>query len=217
MLYVLSYYLLWPICKLLFKVQIKGKNNLPKERAAIVAANHASYLDPILLALAFYPRKIKFMAKEELFRIPLFNLLITSLGAFPVKREKAHLTALKTAEQILNSQGLLGIFPEGTRYKNKLGPAQLGAALIALKTKAPIIPVAIKGSGLVWPEGSWRFYLPKITVIIGEPITVVNNSSTPWRRQAEQLTAELMEKIKQLLNNDKEDKQLELRGKTYEN
>jgi 1-acyl-sn-glycerol-3-phosphate acyltransferase len=157
MLYVLAYYLLKPLFKLLFRLKIKGQQHLPKEGPFIVASNHASYLDPILLGLAVYPKRVKFMAKAELFRLPVFNLLISQLGAFPVKREMGQWAAIKTASQILKTKGVLGIFPEGTRHKDKLGPAQLGAALVALKTKAPIIPVAIKGTNLVWPPGSRRF------------------------------------------------------------
>jgi len=198
MLYVLAYYLLKPLFKLLFRLKIKGQQHLPKEGPFIVASNHASYLDPILLGLAVYPQKVKFMAKAELFRFPVFNLLISRLGAFPVKREKGQLTAVKTASQILKSKSVLGIFPEGTRHKDKLGPAQLGAALVALKTKAPIIPVAIKGTNLVWPPGSRRFYFPPLTVIVGQPLEAV--AKTPnWREEAELLTAKLMAEIERLL------------------
>lgn len=203
MLYVIAYYLLYPLFKLLFKLQIKGKDKLPAEGPAIIAANHSSYLDPILLGLAFYPRKLKFMAKAELFRIPLFNLLISRLGAFPVKRERVHRGALQTATELLQKKGFFSIFPEGTRHKKQLGQGQLGAALIALKTKAPIIPVAIKDSNLVWPEGSWRFYFPQIKVIIGAPIEVIDDNSH-WRKQAEKLTANLMQEIKTLLKDEGE-------------
>lgn len=198
MLYVLAYYLLKPLFKLLFRLKIKGQQHLPKEGPFIVASNHASYLDPILLGLAVYPQRIKFMAKAELFRIPVLNFLIKRLGAFPVQREKGQLSAVKTATQILETKGVFGIFPEGTRHKDKLGPAQLGAALVALKTKAPIIPVAIKGTNLVWPQGSRRFHFPPLTVIVGQPLEVKVKAQN-WRDEAEQLTAKLMAEIKRLL------------------
>lgn len=198
MLYVLAYYLLKPLFKLLFRLKIKGQQHLPKEGPFIVASNHASYLDPILLGFVVYPQRIKFMAKAELFRIPVFNFLIRRLGAFPVQREKGQLSAVKTATQILKTKGVLGIFPEGTRHKDKLGPAQLGVALVALKTKAPIIPVAIKGANLVWPSGSRRFYFPPLTVIVGQPLEVAVKTEK-WREEAKQLTAKLMSEIKRLL------------------
>lgn len=112
----------------------------------ILVANHVSYLDPPALGVAC-PRRVYFMAKEELFHIPLFGHLLHGLGAFPVKRGVPDRRAVKRALAILAAQQVLGIFPEGTRSKSgELGPAEEGAAVLALRTGACLIPAGIRGT-----------------------------------------------------------------------
>lgn len=168
------YFILWPpawlLFKILFRLKIEGKHNIPTSGPLIIAANHKSYLDPIVLGLAF-KRRIYFMAKSELFRIPLFNWLIRILGAFSVERAEADREAFKKALDILSDGKILGLFPEGTRIRHAvLGPLESGVALIALKSEAPILPIGIIGADKVLPEGSRIPRLPRIKVIIGEPI-----------------------------------------------
>lgn len=125
------------IFKNFFKCQIVGVENIPSTKGVIIAANHISLWDPPLIG-TFLPRKINFMAKEELFDIPIIGYIIKRLNAFPVKRGTADRVAIKKAISLLKSGECLGLFPEGTRSKDgKLGEAEAGMALIAIKADVP--------------------------------------------------------------------------------
>ncbi len=142
---------------------IYGCENVPKTGAFIVVGNHTSYIDPPVLG-AGMTRMVRFMAKEELFKNPVINWFLRKLGAFPVKRGKADLEAIKTSLKILKQGGILGLFPEGTRNRTgQLGKAQPGIVKIALKAKVPIVPC-----GLVNIANKKRPYI----VNIGKPITL---------------------------------------------
>jgi 1-acyl-sn-glycerol-3-phosphate acyltransferase len=170
MLYFILWPLAWLVFKLFFRLKIEGKHNVPTPGPLIIAANHKSYLDPIVLILAS-KRRIYFMAKSELFRIPLFNWLIRILGAFSVERAEADRQAFRKALEILSDGKILGLFPEGTRIRHAvLGPLESGVALIALKSGAPILPIGIIGADKVMPKGSRIPRLPRLKVRIGEPI-----------------------------------------------
>ncbi len=112
-----------------------------------MVANHVSNLDPPALGVAC-PRPVCFMAKQELFVNPVVSWVFRTMGAFPVKRDSPDLRAFKQALTILKNGLVLGMFPEGTRSKSEnLGPAEQGAAVLALRTQATLIPVGIKGTG----------------------------------------------------------------------
>lgn len=149
------------LLSLVYRIEIRGKEYIPKEGRGVVSSNHFSLMDPIVIA-ALLPRKINYMGKEELFSNRLFASILNKLGVFPVKRGGADIGAVKTALKILNNGGIFGIFPEGTRSKQgKILKAKPGLAMVAIKTQSPIIPVAITGN-----------YKPfsKIKIIIGKPI-----------------------------------------------
>lgn len=140
--------------------QVSGRHNLPSTGGMIIAANHNSAWDPILLACAIN-REIFYMGKEELFKKPLGAWFFTSLHAFPVKRGAIDRSAIRKAISILQAGQVLGIFPEGTRVeKGQMAEPQSGVALLALKAKVPIIPVGLQGSRSGEP--------PK--AIVGEPL-----------------------------------------------
>ncbi len=144
-----------------FRIKIEGIENIPKDRAFVVCANHKSLFDAPLMGVCM-PIKIKFMAKEELFKNKIFGALMREMGAFPVKRGKSDIGALKTAMKILADGEILGIFPEGARSpKGYMHRGKSGAALIAIKSRVDILPVGICGR-----------YRPfsKLTVRIGKPI-----------------------------------------------
>lgn len=147
--------------RIAFRIKVEGIENIAKDGAFVVCANHKSLLDAPLLGVCL-PMEIKFMAKEELFRNKLFGSVLRALGAFPVKRGKSDIGALKAAIGILKSGEKLGIFPEGTRSpKGYMNKGKSGAALIAIKARVNILPVGICTS-----------YRPfsKVTVRIGKPI-----------------------------------------------
>jgi len=171
MFYTLLYFIFYFLFKLLYRFSVSGKERIPEAGPVILAANHSSYLDPIALGVAVYPRKIHFMAKEELFRIPFFSFLITRLNAFPVRRERLDKKSLKIALSLLSRQKAIGLFPEGTRVKREgFGQVYQGAAFLSLKTSSPILPVAISGTDKIMPAGTIIPRFPKITIQIGRPI-----------------------------------------------
>jgi len=152
------------ISKVLFKVRIREAGKVPAEGPVIVCANHISWWDPILVANAIN-RPIHFMAKIELFRNPVFAYVMRRINAFPVDRGKPDLSAIRDSIAVLQRGDVLGIFPEGTRHKNKpmLGEMHPGAALVALRTGSPVVPVAIRG----------RYaFRGTVTVLFGEPMVL---------------------------------------------
>jgi 1-acyl-sn-glycerol-3-phosphate acyltransferase len=158
---------------ILFRPKIIGKENIPAAGAFILSANHVSNWDPPVLA-TFIDREVCYMAKEELFKNPVFAKAIRALNAFPVKREAADKNAIKNAVKILKSGGCLGIFPEGTRSKTgEIGKAESGVSLIAAMTKAPIVPAAIINTEKIF---SAEIKFPRLAVIFGAPIHFNGNS-----------------------------------------
>jgi len=185
------------IFKILFRLEIIGRENIPKNGPLIVASNHASLLDPPLVGTAS-TRKVYFMAKEELF-VPILGSIYKSLGAFPVKRGASDRTAIKCALNLLKTDKVLGIFPEGTRSKTgKLGHAGSGTLGLAGKFKVPIIPTAVIGSNLKLQKSFW----PKIKVVFGKPIFFPKDRVVD-KELLQEMTDEMMLEIGQMLENNR--------------
>ena len=166
------------------KFEVVGREHVPMEGPLILASNHLNNADPPMVALAV-PRHPTFMAKQEMIKWPIVGPAFRMFGAFPVRRGEADLSALRAATEIVNSGAMLVMFPEGTRSRTGgLTKGHAGTALIALRTGAPVLPVAITGSeGLTWP---WIFLRPlsvkHIKVTIGEtfrlpPVERVNSEA----------------------------------------
>jgi 1-acyl-sn-glycerol-3-phosphate acyltransferase len=173
-----------------FGLEVIGRENVdrvPPERGILFCSNHISNLDPPAVGVAV-PRELSYMAKEELFKIPLFKQLIVSLNAFPVKRGAGDRQALKTALKILNDGRNLLMFPEGHRNKSGvIGPAKPGAGFLALRSDAAVIPVAIIG----------RYKLfGKMKIVIGEPIDLSELKAR--KAKAGEAAEAIMERIKAL-------------------
>ena len=138
--------ILYVVFKLLYRVEIVGIENIPKENNLIVAGNHKSNLDPVFVSV-FFKRHIYWMAEKELFNNKLFGAFLKKLGAFPVAREEVDIKAIKTSLRHIKNGQVLSIFPEGTRVKKKnLDIIKQGTALIAHKSKALILPLYIEGN-----------------------------------------------------------------------
>ncbi|MBQ7015104.1 MAG: 1-acyl-sn-glycerol-3-phosphate acyltransferase [Clostridia bacterium] len=126
------------------KIKIVGKENIAPDGSLIVYGNHQSIMDIFCLNLAFGSRKIIFMAKNSLFKIPIIKNVVKAYGAFPVDRSRADISAIKNALRVLKEGKTLGIFPEGTRISSEEeSDAKGGIAMIAEKTKATLQPVRI--------------------------------------------------------------------------
>lgn len=170
MFYATARALLRVILRIAFKIRVEGRENVPRQGPVILVANHLSMLDPIVLGCAI-SRPIRFMAKHELFLNRLFAYVLTRLGAFPVRRGHADKEAFHTAFEVLSRGQVLGIFPEGTRSLNgELQPPYSGAAILAEKTGAPVVPVGIVGTGKIVRKGATIPRHGRITVRVGRPI-----------------------------------------------
>lgn len=156
------------IFKLLSKWQVEGWENIPKSGPAILISNHSSYWDPVVLG-TICPKKLHFMAKSELFKVPVFSALIKNFGAFPVDRHKSDRAALKAAIEIVERGDFLGMFPEGTRIRTgNVGEFKMGAAMIASRTNAPLIPVALINTPAIFSKGFFR----KFKVVVLKPVYI---------------------------------------------
>ncbi len=147
-------------------IQVKGLDNFPKEGPVIILSNHISNLDAPAIACSMN-REFFSMAKDELFRIVLMDKLISSLGAFPVKRGQGDMNAMKTAIRILKEGNALLIFPEGTRGKgDELLPLQSGFTLLVEKSNAVVLPVIISGTNKMGKDD-----FKGISCNIGKPLS----------------------------------------------
>jgi 1-acyl-sn-glycerol-3-phosphate acyltransferase len=158
------------LMRLGFGLTARGTEYVPMTGAALFVSNHSSVLDPPLVGGAS-PRTLHFMAKAELFGIPLFGPLIRGLNARPVRREGADAGALRAALRVLADGHALLVFPEGTRGpEGTLREGKPGAGMLAVLSEAPVVPVYIEGSGRAWPRGR-RFPRPaRVTVTFGRPV-----------------------------------------------
>ncbi|MFZ5813670.1 MAG: lysophospholipid acyltransferase family protein [Bacillota bacterium] len=129
-----------------FRIRVEGLEHIPREGGVILCGNHFNGNDPIIAGIAA-PRRVRFMAKEEIFTWPVIGWLARGVGAFPVKRGQPDRASLKTALDVLAKGGCFGIFPEGTRSRSgQLRKAEPGTAYIALKSGVPVIPFGITSS-----------------------------------------------------------------------
>ena len=144
-----------------FRIKVYGKENIIYDKGVILAANHKSNWDPVIIAMTC-PRQPTFMAKHELFKFKPFGALLKAFGAFPVHRGKGDIAAVKTALKILKDDKMMMMFPEGKRVKKgEKAEAKPGVAMIATHSKVPVIPVTV--------SGKYR-WMGKITVTYAEPV-----------------------------------------------
>jgi len=166
-----------PIYKFVFRGHLIGRENIPKKNSFIMVSNHGSLLDPPLLGHAL-GRNISFMAKVELFKIPLLGFIIKACGAYPVKRGIVDKNTIKTACKKLSDNNCIGIFIDGTRQKNgRVNKPKQGAALLAFKNQKLLLPVAIVNSHRLI---RFQFFIPlfsKIVIKVGKPVQPPTSSS----------------------------------------
>lgn len=156
--------------KVFFRLQVFGRENIPCQGGFILASNHSSYLDPVAVGVAS-SRKLNFLAKQELFSRPLFSWVLRHVGAFPIKRDSADLSALKEAlRRIKSGQGLL-VFPEASRSVNGISyEPQPGVGFLASKLSAPVVPAFVQGTEKVLPKYAKMLRFHKIRVYFGRQI-----------------------------------------------
>lgn len=180
----------------LARCSVEGTERLPRDGAFLIISNHLSLIDPPVLG-ALIPRRIVFMAKEELFHAPIIGQLVSWYGAFAIRRGEADRQALRKAVGVLEHGQVLGMFPEGTRSKTgKMNEAHPGAALIALLSGATVVPVAITGTDRVRSPLS-LLARPRIAVRVGEPFKMERVRSR--KENLEHATREMMGRVAVLL------------------
>ncbi len=182
------------------RVEVRGAENVPAHGPAVIVANHASFLDPPVVAMAV-GRQIHFMARGGVLAVPLLGGLLRRCGVFPVRPHSADRQAIRHAVGLLARGELLGIFPEGTRSGDgRLQQAEPGAALIAARANVPLIPVAIEGTQTAMPRNSRWIRRARIRVNIGQPILPAAEA-TERSRAAELagISRRIMEQIETLL------------------
>jgi 1-acyl-sn-glycerol-3-phosphate acyltransferase len=195
-LYSLIATLSLPVAVLVFRFRAHGKENLPASGGYVLAAGHASNLDPWPLGLGLFPRRfLRFMAKSELFWFPL-GLFIRACGAFKVRRGMADLEAIQTAVTLARDGHVIAMFPEGTRRrkglrKTRQAQAHTGAARIALEARVPLVPVGIKGTDGLRRLRPWR-------VRYGAPVELDDLATLPSGEAARVATDRVMGAIAEL-------------------
>lgn len=170
------YFLLAWIVGLIFRIKVVDRQNEPDEGGFVVCANHISATDPIMICYAFKKHQIRYMAKKELFKIPILRGFFRSLGAFPVDRGGNDVGAIKTAIKEVSEGRCVGIFPQGHRYPGedpRATKTKNGAALIATKAEADIVPAYI------WRKNRAGGIFRRTYVIIGEKIDFVSLGYQP--------------------------------------
>lgn len=198
MLYKIARFLASLVARI-FRVEYTGTENIPESGGLIIASNHSSYLDSIILA-PVCKRPIHFMAKKELFKIPIFNSVIRLLKAFPVDREKPGKSSILNSKKILKSGNILGMFPEGTRHVEYIGKPFLGIGFLSVKNNVPILPVAIYGTAKAAPKGKYLPRFTKIKVKVGnmiKPVKVYDKKSE--KNLIKDITYQTMNQLEDML------------------
>ena len=195
---VLYHLLKWsvvsPLLHTYFRVRIYGAAKIPKSGAAIAVSNHASYFDPPIISNCI-GRPVAFMAKQELFKIPVLKNAIALYGAYPVNRSISDRSAIRSAIQALDSGWIVGIFLQGTRtIDGKITNPKSGAALIAAKAQVPLIPISLWGTENILSNSPLPKPVP-LTIRIGD---LIEPPKSTKREELQAVTAQCAEIINQL-------------------
>ncbi len=194
-IYNILHVFFWLLFSIFFRAEAIGRENMPKDGGVILAANHMSNFDPPLLA-TYLRRPVSYMAKKELFEVPVLKQIITACFSFPVRRGAADRGAIKAALNELKKGRCVGLFPEGTRSRDgKTHKAEAGVALIAAMAKVPVVPAAIIGTNRIFANGS---LLPKLKIIYGEPMYFTGKHNN--KEELDEFSKKIMEEIKKMIN-----------------
>jgi 1-acyl-sn-glycerol-3-phosphate acyltransferase len=198
MIYRLIATFIHAVFRVLFALEYAGRENVPARGPVVIAGNHPSYLDPLLIGIGAH-RRVFFMAWDRLFAIPVLGSLMRQAGAFPVRLGTRDPNAFNAALEILQHGKVLGIFPEAGRSKaGAMNPLKTGAARLAIAAGAPIVPVTITGAYDAWP---WSRTLPqprKITVKYHPPI-VLDPAEIEARRDDKAFHEEITERLRETI------------------
>ncbi len=190
-LYAIGQFLLALFYYPVFRMRVQGRENIPRTGPVLLCSNHSAKRDPVMLGVS-QRRQVFYMAKEELFQNRFLGGLLRKLGAFPVLRGSGGSDALQEAYDLLDDNAIVGVFIEGTRSKTgELGRPKTGAALLAYRTKAPVVPVCITAE-----DGRPPKKFKRTTVKFGKPIPfeelqMEDDSSMQLRRASRKIMARI--------------------------
>jgi 1-acyl-sn-glycerol-3-phosphate acyltransferase len=179
-------------CRLAFKINFQGVENIPSEGACIITPNHVTYADPIWITIPIR-RRVYYMAWDKPFRIPVLGLLMRMFGAFPVNLDvAADASAQREAIELLKKGRALVMFPEGGRTRTtRLMPFKMGAFRLALTHGIPIVPVSIKGADEIWPVGRILPRPGRLTITYHSAIEVTRIDEEASRSQLKESARQL--------------------------
>jgi 1-acyl-sn-glycerol-3-phosphate acyltransferase len=209
MLKFLARAILGPLLRLVFRPRVVGREHVPRNSAVIVASNHRSFIDSVVVTLVA-PRSVSFLAKSDYFTGTGFRGWITrsffvGIGAIPVDRSggQAAQDALDAGLKVLEAGDAFAIYPEGTRsLDGRLYRGHTGVAWLALTSGAPVIPVALTGTEHLQPVGSKRLHLAKVTVEFGAPVDVAQHGDAKSGRSRRAATDQIMQAIRGMSGQD---------------
>lgn len=196
--YALCLFLIWAFLKVFYRMQVFYPKNFIKGKA-IIAANHASYLDPPAVATSSL-EEIHFLAKPELFKIPVLNFIIRRLNSHPIAGSGRDASTFKKVAALLKEEKKILLFPEGERsFEGKLGKILPGVGFLAYLSKAPIIPCYVQGTHSIWPRSKKLPHLfGKIKVAFGKPIRPENFAGLDRHKALEKISLQLENSLKEL-------------------
>lgn len=190
------------LMRIAFRLEVRGREHVPATGPLLIVSNHVSLLDPPLVGGAA-PRELYFLAKEELFRIPLLGRFIRGLNARPVKRDGSDSRALKSALKLLAEDRALLLFPEGTRgVAGRLSAGKPGAGMLAVMSGAPVVPAYVSGSARALPRGRVLPRPGRVRVTFGPALHFKAVGNERRKEQYREATDEMMRAIAQLMDGD---------------
>ncbi len=197
--YVIARGILRLLLALFGRIKAMGLENVPSEGGVLVCANHVSYIDPPAVGCPL-ARKVHFMAKAELFKIPILGGMITSYGAFPVHRGTADRQALRQAIDLLRSGNVVAMFPEGKRsLDGNLLPAESGIGMIAKNAGVPVVPAALINTNKLLRPHTWWLAFSHVRVVYGKPLDLSDLEQMGNREAYDEIGLRVMRAIADLL------------------
>ena len=179
LVYGLTKLLCWLFFRVGYGLEVTGQEHVPRRSACLIASNHVSFLDPVVIGTAC-PRRLTFMARNTLFRHPLLRAWLTGVGAMPLNRDETDPSAVRGAIACLRRGEPMALFPEGTRQESgRLGTARRGVGLLATMVRVPVVPAYVHGTFEALPRDATRLYRSKIRVAFGPAIAYTSKPVLP--------------------------------------
>jgi len=197
MFYAVLRLALWVFTRLICRYRVRGREHVPLQGPLLVVANHLSWYDPLLLGVVL-PRRVWFFTKAEMFRWPIIGLGCRLTGQIPVHRGESDRAALEKGLTYLCEGKALVVFPEGTvARQEQMLAAHMGAAMLAIRSGVPVLPIAHTGTRRVLR--SLRFWFPRVDIKIGKPYTPTLQGGGSRKAQLQVVMEDMMTRIAAML------------------